>query len=124
MIRFKLRRLCINYPAGDPENETNAKGLINLVDEVVDERLRLIWTSIQRFNADWKIKGTTLHSRPKVIIPTISGNFANELPASVQVGMSLFTAAMIANSVLLLPGKDFAVEEIVFSKLFTAIHGI
>lgn len=38
--------------------------------------------------------------------------------------MGLFTATVIANTVPFLPGKDFAVEEIVFSKLFTAIHGI
>jgi hypothetical protein len=95
-----------------------------LVDEVVDERLRLIWTSVQRFNADQKIKGTNLHSHPKVIIPTISGKLANELPASVQAGMRLFTTTVIANTVPFLPGKDFGVEEIVFSKIFTAIHGI
>lgn len=61
---------------------------------------------------------------PKVIIPTISRKFANELSASVQIGMSHFTGTVIANIVPLVPGKDFAIEEILFPKLFTAIHGI
>lgn len=61
---------------------------------------------------------------PKARIPTISGVFANELPASVKAAMTFFVATASANAVPFLPLIDFAVEEIVFSKLFTAIHGI
>jgi len=62
-----------NGLSGDPDNETNAKGLIEMVDEIVDERLRLIWTSVQRFNADWKVQGTNYHSHSKTKTPNFLG---------------------------------------------------
>lgn len=68
--------------------------------------------------------------RSKVILslcPSTSitpGIYANKPPASVEAGMKLFRANAISSAVPLLPGKDFVVEEVIFSKLFTAIHGI